>query len=94
MDRIYTPMIPKLSYSNPELQKQYAIVCVDDYPDLEAVKDVVESHELRKMFRYFNCAERRQWLFCLFWYETEVTEGKGLWNLRQLERRWRQEGDV
>ena len=93
VERIYTPLLPKLAYANPDLQKEEVVKCIDDYPPLEAVKDVVESHELRKMFRYFNCAQRRHWLWCLFWYETDVTEGKGLWNLRQLEAQWKVEDE-
>ena len=91
--KVYTPCIPKLSYSNSDLSDVLVngVECVDCFPDLEMVKDVIESHNVRKIFRSLNCQERNDWLWSLFWYDIE---GKGYQKLRQLEAKWKEESSV
>ena len=85
---IYAPCIPKLSYSNDQLSSKEinGIQCIDSFPYLQSVKDIIQNHNVRKLFRNLNCEERRHWLWCIFWFDIN---GKGLKNLHQLESKWK-----
>eukprot|EP01083_Nonionella_stella_P050953 135333_1 len=86
VSHLYTPCIPKMQFAHADAFNMKSIPCIDSFPDLECVKEVMENHHVRRLFRNLNCKERRHWLWCIFWFDYN---GKGLRNLRELEAQWR-----
>merc|ERR1712228_55081 len=84
--KLYTPCIPKLSYSNQQISEVNGVECIDCFPDMEMVKNVIKNHNVRKLFRSLNCKERRHCLWSLFWYDFQ---GKGYQKLKKLEAKWK-----
>ena len=72
----------------PEFANKISSNCVGEFPDLEVVKECIESVGARQILRDLNCESRRHWLWGLFWYERH---GLGVKKLKKLEEKWEKE---
>jgi len=72
----------------PQFANKISSKCIGEFPDLEEVKEVLESLKTRKMLRDLNCVQRRHFLWGLFWYNRD---GIGKQKLKALEMEWRRQ---
>lgn len=84
IENIYLPC-------TPEWANKISASCIGEFPDLEPVKECIESVDARKVLRDLNCEQRRHWLWGLFWFERH---GIGMKKLKQLEVEWKRQASV